>query len=289
VIGYLCSFAFYERADLQRLKERVHPAPLFADSGAFTAHTIGQEVQLPEYARWLYRWHRQLHVYANLDAIGDPAATWANQLQLQERGLRPMPVVHLGAPMDDLRRALDDGHGYIALGGLVTGARNRSVAFPWIDECFRTAEAHGSGAVFHGFGFLRQDGISRWPWYSVDASSFGAGHRYAQMKLFDHDKLRSIAIRDRAAMGRNADSIRRHRGNLARFLDGTWHWKDALDVNAVAYARLARWWSDRVPAVHRPDTDDAPAGPIVYLADVNPVTLARAAHAIRLYEQEAAA
>src|SRR5262252_3555390 len=69
---------------------------VMADSGAFSAMTQGVPIDLDDYARWLLRYRHLFRVYVNLDVIRNAAATWENQLRLQEQyGLEPLPVFHV--------------------------------------------------------------------------------------------------------------------------------------------------------------------------------------------------
>jgi hypothetical protein len=85
----LVSYHYYKKTDLDTLVAKLSPPvpDIFADSGAFSAHTQGVSVSLGEYVAWLRRWSHHFTTYSNLDVIGDADATGTNQRRL-ERGCR---------------------------------------------------------------------------------------------------------------------------------------------------------------------------------------------------------
>jgi hypothetical protein len=282
MLGFLASYAYFSKEDIPLLRSRLYGAPLFADSGAFSARTLGMEINTALYAKWVWKNLGAFEVYANLDVINNVETSYANQTKLESKGLRPIPAIHCGDPMSALQRYIDDGHDYIALGGLVSGDNGTDV-YDWIDKCFKTA---GDKAVFHGFGFVRQEAMARWHWYSVDSSSWGSGHRFGQARLFDNGKFISIPLRDKEIIAKNADLIQTHNGDLERFLNSTWHWRDAADINAVSYYRMSEWWASKMGEVKRPNTPTASKAPILYLADGGAINIARAAYAIEKYKRK---
>ena len=80
----LCSFHYFRTVNMRELVEQFDHRPMvFADSGAYSAHTQGASVSVFEYAEWLQKWKDVFTVYVNLDVIRDPAATAANQKLLE--------------------------------------------------------------------------------------------------------------------------------------------------------------------------------------------------------------
>lgn len=175
---------------------------MFVDSGAFTALSSGNPIDVHEYGRWLTAGGLDtVQVVANLDVIGNDRAsaeaTWRNYLVLRdEYGVPVIPVVHVGEPVEMLDRYLDRGEDYIALGGLV--GRRWKVALPWVLQAWRRVGEH---AVFHGFGLTHTDALSDLPWYSVDSSSWLVGAMYGQVMLHDGRRLKVFSVSDRSAGG----------------------------------------------------------------------------------------
>ena len=125
------------------------------------------------YAEFVKR--HQIELYANVDAIPDPDITLRSQRYLEEKhGLRPVPVVHFGTDLDRLRRYIAEGYELIGLGGLVVreGKEDRNA---WIDRCFELVadtQTRKPTVKLHGFGVTSYPLLIRYPWWSVDSSSW---------------------------------------------------------------------------------------------------------------------
>ena len=122
----LVSYHYYKNTDLDALfaKHFTKPYPdVFADSGAFSAMTQSVEIDWRDYAAWVKRWRHLFTAYANLDVIGNAEATWENQQRLENVGLKPVPVFHVGEDWSYLE-CMVKRYTYIALGGLVPHLRS---------------------------------------------------------------------------------------------------------------------------------------------------------------------
>ena len=143
---------------------------LFLDSGAFSAWTQGIEINIQDYINFIKEHKDYINVYANLDVIGDPEATWKNQLIMEEAGLDPLPVFHKNEPVKYLLKYLEN-YDYIALGGMV-GAPD---LLPWLDTMFSNYLTNPDGmpkVKVHGFGLTSLRLLLRYPWWSVDSTSW---------------------------------------------------------------------------------------------------------------------
>lgn len=145
---------------------------IFLDSGAFSAYTQGAEIDLDEYIQFIKDNRKSVEVYANLDVIGDARATWKNQKRMERAGLMPIPCFHFGEDWLWLERYVNN-YDYIALGGIAV-KKNYGVLTRWLDECFnRICDAQGVPRVkVHGFGITSLRLLFRYPWYSVDSTSW---------------------------------------------------------------------------------------------------------------------
>lgn len=146
---------------------------LFLDSGAFSAWSKNAEIDIYEYIEFIQENRDILHVYANLDCIGDPKQTWKNQKIMEREGLSPLPTYHYGEDEKWLIRYLNKGYDYIALGGMVPiGVSQLRL---WLDHLFSKYLCDGNGypiVKVHGFGLTSLPLIVRYPWYSVDSTSW---------------------------------------------------------------------------------------------------------------------
>ncbi|TCO47319.1 hypothetical protein [Actinocrispum wychmicini] len=288
----LCSYAYFR---VKRMDEFLGSLPggeasmLFGDSGAHSARTLGIHLTLEDYAAWCRRWDDQLTVYSNLDVIGAPEATYRNQKRLEAMGLQPLPVFHTGEPWYWLERYLDEGYTYIALGKLL--GNPVKVVTPWLVKAFRLAEGR---AVFHGFGMTVWELLKTFPFYSVDSSTWGRGFRWGTIRLFDRGRWVLVRLRDRAAVLRHRDLIRKHGYDPVILAHHDTYDRAAMGgLCAVAYHRAEAWLRARhhpvgVPSgVHNPfrcDPAGVPAGLHLYLADATTHWLLRAATGVHRYD-----
>jgi hypothetical protein len=236
------------------LQEIVDECPgdvmIFADSGAFSAHTQGSPVNINDYAQWLNTWRHLITVYVNLDVIRDPAATAANQRILERKGLAPVPVFHTGVPW----RVFDDlcaNYPYVALGGMVGTSTNQAVR--WAGTCFKRAE--GTGTVFHGFGQTRREVIESLPWYSVDSTTWGDGQRYGQVAVWDNNRLLYVAVGDPASVYRYARQLRAAGVPPDLIADRSkYHRRYAIRAASFAWRRYEAWLRARHGPIHQMST-----------------------------------
>jgi len=152
----------------------------FLDSGAFSAFTIGEQIDVNEYGRFCLANKSYVRPYANLDVIGDWKGTLVNQRRLESMGLAPMPVFHLATPaepwglLDDLCRRYD----YFAIGGVATKNFTPSEKRVFLDKCWAIIMRRWTPArpiKVHGFGVTGQRLLEAYPWYSVDSTSWIVG------------------------------------------------------------------------------------------------------------------
>lgn len=158
----------------------------FLDSGAYSAWSRGTVIDLDEYCAFIKANIEQIEVYASLDCIpGKPGRiateaernsaaeeSWSNFLYMRNEGLDPMPVYHYGEHRRHLGRMLDFGCSYIGIGGLVGVPSD--LRRLWLDELFYdlTDEAGNATVKTHGFGMTSIPLVFRYPWFSVDSTTW---------------------------------------------------------------------------------------------------------------------
>lgn len=150
---------------------KMNKVDLFLDSGAFSAMTQGVKIDIYEYIDFIKEHEDVLEVYANLDVIGSVEGTWKNQMIMEEAGLKPLPVFHYGEDEKWLQRYLRAGYEYIALGGMVKTPN----LIMWLDNIWHKYLTDDSGMPIikvHGFGLTSLSLMLRYPWYSVDSTSW---------------------------------------------------------------------------------------------------------------------
>jgi len=146
---------------------------IFLDSGAFSAFTQGVEIDINEYIEFIKAHKDHLEVYANLDVIGSPEGTWRNQRRMEKAGVNPLPCFHYGEDPKWLQMYLSRGYDYIALGGMVP------ISTPdlriWLDDIWKNYLTDKDGMPIikvHGFGLTSNSLMRRYPWWSVDSTSW---------------------------------------------------------------------------------------------------------------------
>lgn len=125
------------------------------------------------YIEFIKKYHDYIEVYVNLDIINNAEATWENQQYMESHGLKPIPVFHLGCDLKWLQMYLDKGYGYIAMGGMVPNPP--SVLIPALDTIWSEYLTDDTGMPLvkvHGFAITAVGMVTRYPWYSVDSTSW---------------------------------------------------------------------------------------------------------------------
>lgn len=153
-------------------------AKIFLDSGAFSAFTRGAEIDLPGYCRYVKEYSDIIEdvdgikLFSVLDGIGDPLKTYRNQLEMERLGCRPLPCFHYGEDERYLEYYLAN-YEYITLGGLVPVSTPQM--YLWLDRIWNDYLVDGTGRPrvrVHGFGITTLGVVERYPWFSVDSSSW---------------------------------------------------------------------------------------------------------------------
>lgn len=155
-------------------------AKVFLDSGAFSAHFLkhAKPIDLGAYCEYIkrnpdiIREDDGVPLASVLDGIGDPLQTYRNQLDMEARGVRPLPCFHYGEDERYLEWYIRN-YGYITIGGMVRKTKEQLVT--WLDRIWDRYLTDGSGHArlkVHGFGLTTVDLMSRYPWYSCDSSSW---------------------------------------------------------------------------------------------------------------------
>jgi len=154
---------------------------LFLDSGAFSAYTQKKSdvLNIDEYIEYIKQNEKHITVYANLDVIGDPEATWENQRYMESKGLNPLPIFHMNDTFDYLERCLQ--YDYFGVGGSAV-EKNKSQRKQFFDSVwfFITDDKGFPLSKVHGLGITSPEFIAMYPWYSVDSASWTYFGRYGK-------------------------------------------------------------------------------------------------------------
>lgn len=176
---------------------------LFMDSGAFSMFTLGIKVDLDRYARYLISGQDYIEVASNVDAIGAglEAESYANQKYLEGLKLpvRVCPVHHARDSDEWLVKYLDEGYDYIFLGGMVP--ESTSYLIEWLDHLWDKYLALPDGTArvkIHGFGLTTFELMERYPWYSVDSTSWVMVSMFGSCIMDIGGKRRAISFSEKS-------------------------------------------------------------------------------------------
>lgn len=174
---------------------RADGAKIFLDSGAFSAHSLNAHIDINEYCDYIIRNRDILRVEDGavmasvLDGIGDPLKTWQHQLHMEKMGAKPLPCFHFGEDP----RYLDwyvARYEYITIGGLVgRTAKDQEV---WLDRIWEKHMLDGSGRPrlkVHAFGMTAPWLMKRYPWFSVDSSSWIQAAAFGSIFTSEHGPI----------------------------------------------------------------------------------------------------
>lgn len=177
-------------------KEPARRVSLLLDSGAFSAWNRGEEIDVKAYIAFVKANAHVIDSYVSLDTIPgsmgrmdrsqesiekSAAASYKNQQVMKDAGLHPIPVFHQGERYEWLERYVDDGEPYIGISQYMRSTR--SELMQWLDECFtRVTDRAGRPLVkTHGFGTTSHEAIWRYPWQSVDSTTWAIAPAYGML------------------------------------------------------------------------------------------------------------
>lgn len=164
----------YHYINKQRLVDRIRKTgrQIFLDSGAFSAYSLGSEINIDDYCNYCHDNSDFVEVVSVLDAIGDADQTWNNQQTMEGRGLQVLPCYHYGEPEEVLDFYASE-YEYITIGGMVPISTPQLKV--WLDRIWSKYLTNSDGTSkvkVHGFGLTSVSLMARYPWYSVDSSSW---------------------------------------------------------------------------------------------------------------------
>lgn len=151
------------------------------DSGAFSAFTIGEKLDLDHYMRVCKALDGKVWGYIQLDVINNVPKTDENLERMYDFGLNPMPVLILDHDVERFDKLIERADRVCVAGGVSEsddwyGAR--------IEQCRRRADATGRRVLLHGLGYTRNIGPLKSGIDTVDSSTWVVGQRYGKFSMF---------------------------------------------------------------------------------------------------------
>lgn len=188
---------------------------LMLDSGAFSAWNRGTTIDLKKYAAYIKRLEKYLFSYVTLDVLPEgqeskrttesieagAKKSHINHKKLKDAGLSPIPVFHQGESFHWLEQMLKDGEKYIGVSARKDLRTKDHVK--WLDQVYRMlTDKKGKSIVkTHGFGITNPKLLLRYPFYTVDSTTWSMTPGYGQIIVpvlvdgkFDYSRVPSRII-----------------------------------------------------------------------------------------------
>ena len=180
---------------IESMKKAENKCKLFIDSGAWSAHSKGKEVDIDDYIYFLNSYDDYFYIYAELDKIPGkfrciktveeklkaPIISWDNYLYMKDRVKsrdKLLPVFHQGENFKWLKNMLEykheDTQNHIPYIG-ISPANDSSVAgkIAFIEECFNIIKnSNNPNVKTHAFGMTSLKVLEKYPFTSADSTSY---------------------------------------------------------------------------------------------------------------------
>jgi len=153
---------------------------IFMDSGAYSAWKKNVVIDIDQYIEFIKTYH--IGKYIVLDVVGNPEQTYKNLKYMEDKGLQPIPVFHLGSDFKYLEQLVNNEYYNICLGGTVGTHRNKKIEF--FDECFKRFP----DTYFHGLGVTDIKLVLKYPWFSIDSTTWLIGRRMGKVATLEGQK-----------------------------------------------------------------------------------------------------
>jgi hypothetical protein len=201
---------------------KIYKPRTMLDSGAFSAWYHKDTVDLKAYMAFIAEHGQRFFSIVALDKIpGEKALMAKTQADIEaaareshknfeimrKAGIDAIPVFHQGEDFKWLERMLNDKVPYIGISPYMK-AKTESIR-RWMDECFTrlTDERGWPLCKTHGFGVTGHEVVRRYPWFSVDSTSWALSAGYGNVLMprmlpsgadFTHPVQFNISDRDTA-------------------------------------------------------------------------------------------
>ena len=222
---------------------RANKAKVFIDSGAFSAKSLGVDIDINEYCNYIkrnldiIRTEDDVVMASVLDGIGDPLKTWQNQLYMEQQGAKPLPCFHFGEDERYLEWYVER-YPYITIGGMVR-TKAEDVIW-WLDRIWNRYLVDGAGRPklkVHAFGVTTVSLMERYPWHSVDSSSWIQATSFGSIYTPEYGPL---AISDKSPSRHDSG---RHISTLSNIEKAKVF--EMLEAKGFSYERLSTTYQSR--------------------------------------------
>ena len=158
--------------------------PLVVDSGAYSASTKKQTIDLDEWIAFCLKVQKKRPdvEFVNLDVIGDGGASYDNWVKMVKAGVNAIPVYHLVTEEKWLVKYMESGAEYVGLGAIANMETNiRIWSLDRIWETYLIDSDRMPKIKVHGMGLTSFPIMRRFPWYSVDSTAWLQAAMYGKI------------------------------------------------------------------------------------------------------------
>ncbi len=192
----LMSFYFLNQVKKSgdELYKKVRGFKCMLDSGAYSAKSKNKTIDIDALIAEIKigGWEEA----AALDVIGDPEASYRNASYMRDKGANCFPTFHYGEPWKYLEKYAKD-FDKVGLGGLVP-VKSPQERDAFLSECFARIWPKKT----HGFGIMGRDTLMKFPFHSVDSTSWEAASlRFGFFQFASGQRLGLNRPKAKAALG----------------------------------------------------------------------------------------
>jgi hypothetical protein len=231
---------------------------ILLDCGAFGAFRRGETLDVRSYVSFIQRNKHLIDQYVSLDVIPGKAgnresnrdaieaasrASYKNHQIMKDAGLSPIPVFHQDERFYWVEKLIDDGEHYV---GISPYLKSGPDTIRWLDKVFNTLNTRDGPIVrTHGFGLTSAQLCVRYPWASVDSSTWMKEAIMGQIPIPVYDDRlryylprRTISVTERTSLKSNhidhlsdveLDKLHRYLGEIG------------VPITLLRYDYTARW------------------------------------------------
>lgn len=162
------------------------------DSGAFsymngaTGNGVDWDKYIEDYANFINKHNIKLFMELDIDSVVGIKQVERLRVKLEKlTNKKCIPVWHKSRGKDYWLKLVKE-YNYVAIGGIVT-KEITSKEYKYFNWFIDTAKKEN--CKVHALGFTNLKGLTKYPFYSVDSTSWLSGNRFGGVYLFDGETL----------------------------------------------------------------------------------------------------
>lgn len=167
------------------------------DSGAFTFISSGAINDLDGYLNSYIKFINDNNIEKFFELDVDSVVGYSKVLKYREKleyevGRKCIPVWHINRGLDEYLN-LCENYSYIGLGGIAIKEFSQKDwrLFPWFIR-----EAHKRSCMVHGLGFSAVNELKKYPFDTIDSTSWTSGGRFGSLYRFRKGVLKTYSRAD---------------------------------------------------------------------------------------------